>query len=59
MVKLGIAFPVDDFSSLETILNLLLNAIEKRDLISKQCITFTNQNIGATQLILNKVFNKS
>ena len=59
MVKLGIAFPVADFPSLEAILNSLLNDIEKRAMISEKCNTFTKQNIGATQLILNKVFNKS
>jgi 3-deoxy-D-manno-octulosonic-acid transferase len=57
LVKIGVAFPVADFSSLETILDSLLNDAEKRILISQICITFTNENIGATQLILNKVFN--
>ncbi len=59
LVKLGVAFPVADFPSLEAILNSLLNDDEKRILISQICITFTNKNIGATQLILDKVFNNS
>ena len=59
LVKLGVSFPVADFSALETILDSLLNDAEKRILISQICITFTNENIGATQLILNKVFNNS
>ena len=59
LVKLGVAFPVADFSSLETILNSLLNDVEKRAMISEKCVTFTIENIGATQLILDKVFNNS
>jgi 3-deoxy-D-manno-octulosonic-acid transferase len=59
LVKLGIAFPVVDFSSLETVLNSLLNDTERRTLIWQKSITFTNENIGATPLILNNVFNKS
>jgi 3-deoxy-D-manno-octulosonic-acid transferase len=59
MVELGIAFPVKDFSSLEKNLNLLLNDANKRALISQKCLSFTYQNIGATRLILEKVFNKS
>jgi len=59
LVKLGVAFPVADFPSLEAILDSLLNDDEKRILISQICITFTNKNIGATQLILDKVFNNS
>ncbi len=57
LVKLGVAFPVADFSSLEAILDSLLNDAEKRILISQICRSFTNENIGATQLILDKVFN--
>lgn len=57
MVRLGIAVPVTDYSSLQSILDILLTDTEKRDSISKDCITFTNQNLGATQIILTKVFN--
>jgi 3-deoxy-D-manno-octulosonic-acid transferase len=59
MVKNGIAFPVADFSSLESNFSLLLKDTEMRDSISQKCLSFTYQNIGATQLILEKVFNKS
>jgi 3-deoxy-D-manno-octulosonic-acid transferase len=57
LVKLGIAFPIKDFSSMESILDNLLSSEEKRNSISKECIAFTEQNIGATQIILRKVFN--
>jgi 3-deoxy-D-manno-octulosonic-acid transferase len=57
MVKDGIAFPVEDFSALESNLNLLLKDGELRNSISQKCLSFTDQNIGATQLILEKVFN--
>ena len=59
MVKLGIAFPVQDYSGTENILNTLLSDTEKRSLIESECTNFTKQNIGATQIILNKVFNNS
>jgi 3-deoxy-D-manno-octulosonic-acid transferase len=57
MVKDGIAFPVADFSALESNLNLLLKDGELRNSISQKCLSFTYQNIGATQIILEKVFN--
>lgn len=57
MVELGIAFPITDFRTLETKLNELLNNPDKSKLISEKCIDFTKQNLGATQIILNKVFN--
>lgn len=57
MVSLGVAFPITDFQSLETILNELLTNQNTRDHISEKCIDFTKQNLGATQIILNKVFN--
>jgi len=59
MVELGIAFPVADFPSLEKNLSLFINDVDKRELISQKCLAFTYQNIGATQIILEKVFNKS
>lgn len=58
MVELDIAFPVASFSGLEPILNTLMTDTEKRNQISNNCIDFTKQNIGATENILNKVFNK-
>jgi 3-deoxy-D-manno-octulosonic-acid transferase len=57
MVKLGVAFPVHDDTSLHSSLNDLISDSEKRESISKKCIDFTQQNIGATQIIFNKVFN--
>jgi len=57
MVKLGVAFPVSDYHSLQTILESLINNTQQRSSISQECIAYTNQNIGATQLILDKVFN--
>ncbi len=57
MAKLGVAFPISDYSSLKSSLNDLLPDTEKRELISKKCIEFTRQNLGATQIIFNKVFN--
>ncbi len=58
MVNLGIAIPVTDSPSLNTILDQLLSDNEKRNRIAEGCIRFTNHNLGATQIILNKVFNK-
>ena len=58
MVNLGIAYPISDYNSLQTILKDLLTDTRKMDSISRECITFTNQNLGATGIILNKVLNK-
>ncbi len=58
MVKLGIAHPVSDADSLESILQELLSNNDKRSKIAFECNKFTDQNLGATQTILNKVFNK-
>jgi 3-deoxy-D-manno-octulosonic-acid transferase len=58
MVKLGIAFPISNSEELSTILNQMLLDKEKRESVCQKCTTFTNQNLGATQVILNKVFNK-
>ncbi|HEX7583629.1 MAG TPA: glycosyltransferase N-terminal domain-containing protein [Prolixibacteraceae bacterium] len=57
MVNLGIAYPISDYNSLQTILKDLLTDPGKKDMISRDCVTFTNQNLGATQIILNKVLN--
>ena len=59
MVNLGIAYPISDYNSLQTILEDLLTDTKNLDSISRECINFTNQNLGATEFILNKVFNKS
>jgi 3-deoxy-D-manno-octulosonic-acid transferase len=58
MVGLGVAFPVSDYNALQTILSDLLSDDTKRASISSQCTAYTNQNLGATNIILNKVFNK-
>ena len=57
MVGLGVAFPIDDYSKLHAVLSSLLSDSERRTEISKKCTGFTNQNLGATSIILNKVFN--
>jgi len=57
MVKLQVAFPVNNYSELKTILESLLSDKEKRERIIKECTNFTNQNLGATQIIISKVFN--
>jgi len=59
MVELGIAFPIADYQSLAPVLDDLLGDDLERAVISSKCTTFTNQNIGATTAILNKVFNIS
>lgn len=58
MVELGVAFPVNDSPSLNSILDELLSDDEKRNWIASECTSFTNHNLGATQIILNKVFNR-
>jgi len=58
MVKLGVAHPVNDYSGLKTILDTLLTDTEKREKITAACISFTQQNLGATKTIISKVFNK-
>lgn len=57
MVELGVAFPINDYFSFQSVLDTLLSDTEKRDLISRKCIIFTNKNMGATNIILSKVFN--
>ncbi len=58
MVKLGVAFPVNSKDELNTALNQMLFNKEKRENVVRECAIFTNQNLGATQMILSKVFNK-
>lgn len=59
MADLKVAFPVSDYSSLETILDDLMNNATKRASISAECRKFTDANTGATRQIVNKVFNIS
>lgn len=58
MVELGIAYPVKDSSALMTIMESLLSDSKKRAYITESCRSFTQQNLGATQTIIDKVFNK-
>lgn len=58
MVKLGVAFPVNNSPSLNSILDELLSDDKKRNWIASECASFTTHNLGATQIILNKVFNR-
>ncbi len=57
MVKLEVAFPVNNYSELKTILDTLLTNPEKRAKINSACNSFTQQNLGATQTIITKVFS--
>jgi 3-deoxy-D-manno-octulosonic-acid transferase len=58
MAGLGVAFPINEHSGLQKVLDELLSDAEKRQSISQKCIEFTQQNVGATQIIFDKVFNK-
>lgn len=57
MIALGIAIAVNDYSGLKMILDNLMNDPEKREKIILACNRFTQQNLGATQTIVSKVFN--
>ena len=59
MVKLKVAYPVNNYAELKQVLEPLLSDGEKRASIAEQCTHFTGQNLGATQTILAKVFNNS
>lgn len=58
MVGLGVAFPVSKYAELEKNLDSFLTDDKTRLRISEKCTEFTKQNLGATSIILNKVFNK-
>ncbi|MGE5393798.1 MAG: 3-deoxy-D-manno-octulosonic acid transferase [Candidatus Saccharibacteria bacterium] len=57
MVKLQVAYPVNNSDQLNTILDNLLSDSSKRKSIAARCIDYTEQNLGATQTIMNSVFN--
>lgn len=59
MVKLQVAFPVTDYLGLKTILDDLLANPEKRKAIATRCNRFTDQNLGATQIIIGQIFKHS
>ncbi len=55
--KLGGAFPVAEYNSLEKTLLRLANNPSKREEASQLCRNYIAQNIGATNKILQEVFN--
>lgn len=57
MVKLQVAYPVNNFDELNSILGNLLSDASKRESIASRCINYTEQNLGATKTIMNSVFN--
>lgn len=58
MVKLGVAYPISNSEDLGSVLDRMLFDKEANGKVAEECIAFTNQNLGATRVILNKVFNK-
>jgi len=56
MVNLGVAFSVNNYPQLNNLLESLLSDDEKRKKIALKCTQFTDQNLGATQIILRKGF---
>ena len=57
MVKLQVAYPVNNSDQLNSILGSLLSDPSKRASIAGRCINYTEQNLGATNIIMNSVFN--
>lgn len=51
------AFPIQNFSELEAILNKLLNDKKSLQKTSEICRKYIEKNVGSTKLIINKVFN--
>ena len=51
------AWPVENFRQLENVLNLLLNNPDKLSSSSAICKNYILKNIGATTIIIKKVFN--
>lgn len=54
----GIAYPVSNFEALNEKLNLLFADKQLRLQIAEQSHEFNSQNIGATNIIINRVFDK-
>ena len=54
----GGAFPVNNYEELTNILNILLNDHEAREKASKICSKYIINNMGSTNLIIKKVFNR-
>jgi 3-deoxy-D-manno-octulosonic-acid transferase len=57
MVKLQVAYPVNNYKELNTLLGSVLSDTSKREAIAARCIRYTEQNLGATNTIMNSVFN--
>lgn len=55
--KVGAAFSINESGELIQILNQLLKDEKLRLEIAKKCQEFMNKNLGATQVVLEKVFN--
>jgi 3-deoxy-D-manno-octulosonic-acid transferase len=55
--KVGAAFPVNDSAELTPLLNNLLEDEKLRLKIAEKCRIFMEQNLGATQQVLEEVFN--
>lgn len=51
------AFSIQNFTELERTLNKLLSNKKNLQNASKTCIKYIGKNVGATKLIINKVFN--
>nr|WP_321354128.1 glycosyltransferase N-terminal domain-containing protein [uncultured Draconibacterium sp.] len=52
------AFPIQNFTELETTLSKLLNNNNNLKKTSEICKKYIEKNVGSTKLIINKVFNK-
>jgi 3-deoxy-D-manno-octulosonic-acid transferase len=57
LVKVGAAFPIANYEELRASLNKLLGDEKSRESIAKKSHEFMAKNLGATQQILEKVFN--
>ncbi len=55
--KVGAAFTISESDELIQLLNHLLKDEKSRLEIAKKCQEFMNKNLGATQVVLEKVFN--
>lgn len=57
--NLGIAYPIHNYDELKTTIELLIADPEKREQISSACKSYTQLNIGATQKIIDRIFQPS
>ncbi|MGQ8337111.1 3-deoxy-D-manno-octulosonic acid transferase [Sunxiuqinia sp. A32] len=57
LVEREVGFSISRQNELNSILTELLKNDEKREAISRKCIQFMNENIGATDIIFRKVYN--